>query len=360
MYQANDILALSDDEIQSILTQALNKSLNNINLTYDEMTQVMFIIMQGRCPAALMGAILVALRMKGETVDEISAAAGAMIELADKIQLADDCRAVDIVGTGGDGANLFNVSTASVFVAAAAGITIAKHGNRGVSSSSGSSDLLSALGLRLDLTHDETLRCIHEQGIGFLFAPNHHKAMKHAMPVRKELKARTIFNILGPLTNPARVKHSVIGVFNPELCEPMAYVLKNLGTQHAMVVSAKDGLDEISLATSTHIAELKNGVVTTYDITPEDVGIDSQSLIGLTVNSPSESLQLIRSALSGEQGDATIQKARDMIALNAGAAIYVGGRAASYANGVNMAQTILHSGAALTKLEAFAKFTQSL
>ncbi|MDO5651825.1 MAG: anthranilate phosphoribosyltransferase [Moraxella sp.] len=357
-----DIISkLNYDEINAILTRALHKILNNINLPCEQMREIMLIIMQGRCSDALMGAILAGLRMKGETIEEITAAAEVMLSLADKIVLPSTQGVVDIVGTGGDGANLFNVSTAAVFVAAAAGVTVAKHGNRGVSTKSGSSDLLETAGVRLDLDKEQTLRCINEQGIGFLFAPNHHTAMKHAIGVRRELKARTIFNILGPLTNPAGVVNSVIGVFNSELCEPLAYVLKNLGARHVMVVSAQDGLDEFSLATATHVAELKKGVVSTYEILPEDVGIASQSLQGLTISSSAESLSLIQAALDGKATEqARILKARDTIALNAGAAIYVAGRASSYANGVNMAQTIIQNGTALHKLNNFVKFSQSL
>lgn len=350
---------LTEQQVQDILTKALSHIVANIDLTYDEMRSVMLIIMKGQCSEAMMGAILAGLRMKGESIEEITAAAAVMRELADKVKLSNDRYLVDIVGTGGDGANLFNVSTAAALVAAAAGAKVAKHGNRGVSTKSGSSDLLEQAGLCLDLTKEQMQECIEQQNIGFLFAPNHHKAMKHAIPVRQSLKIRTVFNILGPLTNPANVPNLVVGVFNEQLCQPLACVFKNLGAKHVMVVGAKDGLDEISLATATTVAELKNGEVQVYELVPEDAGIDSQTLLGLTVSSPEESLQLIKKALSGEDtDDKKVLKARDMIALNAGAAIYVSGRASNYPNGVSMAQSIIHKGLALQKLESLARFTQ--
>ena len=268
---------------------------------------------------------------------------------------------VDIVGTGGDGANLFNVSTASALVAAAAGAQVAKHGNRGVSTKSGSSDLLEQAGISLTLTPMQALDCIESQGIGFLFAPNHHSAMRYANPVRSELKARTIFNILGPLTNPAGVPNLVIGVFTAQLCEPIAKVMKNLGARHVMVVGARDGLDEISLATSTTVAELKDGEISVYELMPEDAGIESQTLLGLDVDSPTQSLELIRAALSGtDSTNRAVLKARDMIALNAGAAIYTAGLAPDYADGVRQAQLVIHNGSALIKLESLADYTQQL
>ena len=268
---------------------------------------------------------------------------------------------VDIVGTGGDGANLFNVSTAAALVAAAAGAQVAKHGNRGVSTKSGSSDLLEQAGISLSLTPEQAQQCIENQGIGFLFAPNHHSAMRYANPVRRELKARTIFNILGPLTNPAGTPNLVIGVFTAQLCEPLAKVMKNLGARHVMVVGAKDGLDEISLATSTTVAELKDGEISVYEMMPEDAGVESQTLIGLDVDSPEQSLALIRAALSGtDTNDRAVLKARDMIALNAGAAIYTAGLASNYPNGVSRAQKVIQNGDALIKLDDLAKYTQQL
>lgn len=359
--KATDIAALSDDNIHKILTTALERIFQHIDLTFNEMHEVMLIIMHGRCSEAMMGAILTGLRMKGESIEEITAAATAMRDLADNIAPKDCANLVDIVGTGGDGANLFNVSTASALVAAAAGAQVAKHGNRGVSTKSGSSDLLEKAGISLALTPKQTLDCIENQGIGFLFAPNHHSAMRYANPVRRELKARTIFNILGPLTNPAGVPNLVIGVFTAQLCEPLAKVMQNLGARHVMVVGAKDGLDEISLATATTVAELKDGNISVYDLLPEHAGIDSQALVGLDVASSEDSLKLILSALSGNStDDKSILKARDMIALNAGAAIYTAGIAPSYADGVKKAQSVINDGSALAKMQVLADYSQKL
>ena len=358
---AEGIAQLTDEQIHTLLTTALDRIFQHIDLTFAEMHQVMLIIMQGKCSNAMMGAILTGLRMKGESIDEITASASAMRALAANIAPKDCNYLVDIVGTGGDGANLFNVSTASALVAAAAGAQVAKHGNRGVSTKSGSSDLLEQAGISLSLTPEQTKDCIENQGIGFLFAPNHHSAMRYANPVRRELKSRTIFNILGPLTNPAGVPNLVIGVFTAQLCEPIAKVMKNLGARHVMVVGAKDGLDEISLATSTTVAELKDGEISVYELMPEDAGIESQTLIGLDIDSPEQSLELIRAALSGAPThDRAVLKARDMIALNAGAAIYTAGLASNYPNGVNQAQTVIQNGSALTKLESLAAYTQKL
>ncbi len=352
------IAALDDASIHSILTTALARLLKHIDLTDSEMREVMIIIMQGRCPDALMGALLIALREKGESIGEISTCAAAMLELADTIDINTD-NVVDIVGTGGDGSNLFNISTASAFVAAAAGTTIAKHGNRGVSTSSGSSDLLTQAGVKLDIPVSKTKEAIETLGIGFLFAPNHHPAMRHAIGVRKLLKVRTIFNILGPLTSPAHVKRSVIGVFSPELCEPLAHVLHKLGSEHVLVVHSADGLDEFSIAAPNRVAELKDGQVRVYDVAPEDLGLASKTLHGLSVPSSAESLTIIKAALSAGEVDATIAKAREMIALNAGAAIYVSGLVDSHIAGVNQALEIIKSGAAWDKLQSFAAFTQA-
>ncbi len=355
------IAQLTDEQVHKLLTSALERIFQHIDLTFDEMHEVMLIIMQGRCSDAMMGAILTGLRMKGESIDEITASASAMRNLAANIEPKACDYLVDIVGTGGDGANLFNVSTASALVAAAAGAQVAKHGNRGVSTKSGSSDLLEQAGISLALTPEQTRECIENEGIGFLFAPNHHSAMRYANPIRRDLKARTIFNILGPLTNPAGVPNLVIGVFTAQLCEPIAKVMKNLGAEHVMVVGAKDGLDEISLATSTTVAELKDGEITVFDMMPEDAGVESQTLIGLDVDSPEQSLELIRAALSGEDTyDRSVLKARDMIALNAGAAIYTAGLASNYPNGVSRAQKVIQNGSALLKLESLAAYTQQL
>ncbi len=351
--------ALDANQTQTLLTTALDRAINTIDLTYSEMRGVMLAIMQGQCPDAMMGALLTALRMKGESIEEITAAAQVMRELAIGLDLSDVPYLVDIVGTGGDGANLFNVSTAASMVAAEAGCYVAKHGNAGVSGKSGSSDLLRQAGFYLELSPDQIMESIKNHGVGFLFAPNHHVAMKHAMPIRRTLKTRTIFNILGPLTNPAGVKNAMIGVFNPALCEPLANVFKNLGAAHVMVVGSSDNLDEISLATTTHVAELKEGKVTVYDIEPEDVGIESQTLKGLIIDSPAQSLALIQAALANNPDKSeTAQKAADMVALNAGATIYVAGKAASLKDGVAKAQEIIASGKALQKMQDLAQFTQ--
>ncbi|EKU38929.1 anthranilate phosphoribosyltransferase [Acinetobacter sp. WC-141] len=316
-------------------------------------------IMQGEATEAQIGALMMGLRMKGESIDEMTAAARVMREFAIKIDVSDIKHLVDIVGTGGDGQNLFNVSTASSFVIAAAGATIAKHGNRGVSSKSGSSDLLEQAGIHLDLDMQQTERCIREMGVGFLFAPNHHKAMKYAAGPRRELGIRSIFNLLGPLTNPAGVKRFVIGVFSDELCRPIAEVMKQLGAEHVMVVHSRDGLDEISLAAPTAIAELKDGEITEWTLNPEDVGIESQTLNGLVVADAAASLKLIKDALSKNKTDIG-EKAANMIALNAGAGIYVAGITKTYAQAVSFAQDIIYGGQALEKMSVLAEFTKTL
>lgn len=341
------------------IQQALNNITKNIELTQPQMEEVMRTIMSGQATEAQIGALMMGLRLKGESIDEITAAARVMREFAIKIDVSDIPNLVDIVGTGGDGQNLFNVSTASSFVIAASGATIAKHGNRGVSSNSGSSDLLEQIGINLDLNMQQTERCIREMGVGFLFAPNHHKAMKYAAGPRKELGFRSIFNLLGPLTNPAGVERFVIGVFSPELCRPMAEVLKQLGAEHVMVVHSRDGLDEISLASATYVAELKDGEVTEWMIQPEDVGIDSQTLTGLSVESATESLTLINDAL-GKKKSAIGEKAANIIALNAGAGIYVSGLTNTYKQGVALAHDIIWGGQALEKMSVLAEFTKTL
>ncbi|WP_373358751.1 anthranilate phosphoribosyltransferase [Acinetobacter lactucae] len=341
------------------IQQALNHITKNIHLTQPQMEDIMRSIMQGEATEAQIGALMMGLRMKGESIDEITAAARVMREFAIKIDVSDIKHLVDIVGTGGDGQNLFNVSTASSFVIAATGATIAKHGNRGVSSKSGSSDLLEQAGIHLDLDMQQTERCIREMGVGFLFAPNHHKAMKYAVGPRRELGIRSIFNLLGPLTNPAGVKRFVIGVFSDELCRPIAEVMKQLGAEHVMVVHSRDGLDEISLAAPTAVAELKDGEITEWTLTPEDVGIESQTLNGLVVADATASLKLIKDALSKNKSDIG-EKAANMIALNAGAGIYVAGITKTYAQAVTFAQDIIYGGQALEKMSVLAEFTKTL
>ncbi len=341
------------------IQQALSHITKNIELTQAQMESVMRTIMNGEASEAQIGALMMGLRLKGESIDEITAAARVMREYAIKIDVSDLPYVVDIVGTGGDGHNLFNVSTASSFVIAAAGATIAKHGGRGVSSNSGSSDVLEQAGMQLDLNMQQTERCIREIGIGFLFAPNHHQAMKYAAGPRKELGFRSIFNLLGPLTNPAGVKRLVIGVFSHELCRPMAEVLKQLGAEHVMVVHSQDGLDEISLASKTYVAELKNGEISEWDILPEQVDIESQTLTGLEVDSASASLQLIKDAL-GKKKSALGEKAAHMIALNAGAGLYVSGLCVSYKQGVALAHDIIYGGQALEHMGVLAEFSKTL
>ncbi|MEC8897767.1 anthranilate phosphoribosyltransferase [Marinobacter nauticus] len=338
------------------MKQALNRIASNLDLSRDEMKDVMRIVMNGEATDAQIGAFLMGLRLKSETIDEITGATEVMRELATKVSI-NASPLVDIVGTGGDGANLFNVSSASAFVVAAAGGFVAKHGNRGVSSKSGSADLIEKAGINLDMKPEEVARCVEQIGVGFMFAPAHHGAMKHAIGPRRELGCRTIFNILGPMTNPAGVTRQLIGVFTRELCRPMAEVMQRLGAEHIMVVCSKDGLDEISLATVTHVAELKDGEINEYDLTPEDLGIKSQSLVGLTVDSSDESLKLIKAAF-GRNHDETTEKARDMIALNAGAAIYVAGLAKTAKEGVDMALDAMGSGLAAGKMSELADFSQ--
>ncbi len=335
------------------IKQALAAVVERRDLSSDEMQAVMRQIMTGQCSDAQIGGFLVGLRMKGETVTEISAAAAVMRELAVPVRVGAS-NAVDIVGTGGDSANLFNVSSAASFVVAAAGGHVAKHGNRSVSSSSGSADLLEAAGVNLALDPQQVARCIDEIGVGFMFAPQHHSAMKHAIGPRKEMALRTIFNVLGPLTNPAGAKHYLLGVFDGALCRPLAQALQALGAKHALVVHAENGLDEISLEGATRVAELKDGRIDEYTITAADAGLVEQSLDGLQVGSSAESLALIRAAFAGEHA-----KAIDMIALNAGAAIYVADLADSLAAGVARAKAVISSGAAANKVDELARFSQA-
>lgn len=335
------------------IKQALASVVEGNNLTEAEMKQVMNQIMTGNATDAQIGGLLIALRMKGETVEEITGAADAMRELATPVSIS-AAQAVDIVGTGGDGANLFNVSSACSFVVAAAGGNVAKHGNRSVSSSSGSADLLETAGVNLALNPEQVGQCIDQVGVGFMFAPQHHSAMKYAIGPRKEMALRTLFNILGPLTNPAGAKHYLLGVFDKSLCKPMAEALKSLGAVHALVVHAAEGLDEISLAGDTYVAELKDGEVSEYTITAESAGLEKQSLEGLQVNSSSESFALIESAFAGENA-----KAIDMIALNAGAALYAADIANTLGEGVAKAKETILSGGAAAKVKELAEFSQA-
>ncbi|SDT02727.1 anthranilate phosphoribosyltransferase [Pseudomonas oryzae] len=337
------------------IKEALNRVVNQLDLSTAEMQDVMRLIMTGQCSDAQIGAFLMGLRMKSETIDEIVGAVQVMRELAAPVSI-DAERLVDTCGTGGDGMNIFNVSSAAAFVVAAAGGKVAKHGNRAVSGKSGSADLLEAAGIYLDLKPEQVARCIETVGVGFMFAPAHHGAMRHAAAARRELGLRTIFNMLGPLANPAGVRHQVLGVFTQALCRPLAEVLQRLGSQHVLVVHAQDGLDEISLAAPTHVAELRDGVISEYRIQPEDFGIRSQSLIGLNVEGAAQSLELIRDALGRRRSEAG-QKAADMIILNAGAALYAADHATSLKEGVQLAHDALHTGLAREKMDELASFT---
>lgn len=337
---------------------ALSTVVAQQDLTEDQMADVMETIMTGQATDAQIGGFLVALRMKGETIDEITGAARVMRQLATGVSVKGD-NLVDTCGTGGDGANIFNVSTAAAFVVAAAGGQVAKHGNRSVSSSTGSADVLEAAGVNLSLTAEQVGRAVEEIGVGFMFAPAHHSAMKHAIGPRKELAMRTIFNMLGPITNPAGVPNQVLGVFDKALCRPLAEALGRLGSKHVLVVHAQDGLDEVSLASESFVAELKDGAVTEYTVKPEDFGISTQSLEGLAVESAEESLGLIKDALGKRETEKGV-KAADMIALNAGAAIYASNLADSFKQGVEMAEDAISTGLALEKMNDLAAFTRAL
>ncbi len=325
------------------------------DLTSDEMYAVMQTIMTGAATPAQIGGLLIGLRMKGETVEEISAAARVMRELATRVTLADTTHLVDTCGTGGDGTYTFNISTTSALVVAAAGGKVAKHGNRSVSSKSGSADVLEAAGVSLDLGPEQVARCVQEIGIGFMFAPKHHGAMKHAIGPRREMGVRTIFNLLGPLTNPAGAPSQVLGVFDRRWLEPLAQVLLRLGSRHVLVVHAEDGLDEISIGAITHVAELKNGQVRSYSIWPEQFGLARGDIQALAVNSAGESLAMVNQVLDNTPGPA-----RDIVLLNAGAAIYAAGLAANLEAGVALATQVLASGAARAKLQALVKLSAQL
>ena len=338
------------------IKEALNRVVNQLDLSTAEMQDVMRQIMTGQCSDAQIGAFLMGMRMKSETIDEIVGAVAVMRELASQVALPDLRGVVDIVGTGGDGANIFNVSSASAFVVAAAGGKVAKHGNRAVAGKSGSADLLEAAGIHLNLAPEQVARCIETVGVGFMFAQVHHSAMRFAAGPRREMGLRTLFNMLGPLTNPAGVRHQVVGVFSRELCRPLAEVLRRLGSEHVLVVHSRDGLDEFSLAAPTHVAELQGGEVREYEVQPEDLGLRSQSLIGLTVGDAQESLALVRDAL-GRRKTENGQKAAEMIILNAGAALYAADHATSLKEGVQLAHDALHTGLAREKMDELAAFT---
>jgi anthranilate phosphoribosyltransferase len=333
---------------------AIRAVTENRDLDTGQMQAVMRIIMTGEATPAQIGGFLIGLRMKGETVEEIAAAAQVMRELATPVTVSGE-HIVDIVGTGGDGVGTFNISTASTLIAAAAGAQVAKHGNRAASSKSGSADLLEAAGVRLDLKPEQVEACIREVGVGFMFAPMHHSAMRHAIGPRREMAVRTIFNVLGPLTNPAGAPNQVVGVFSAELVEPLARVLQRLGSHHAMVVHSEEGLDEISASSPTRVAELRDGVIHDYTIAPEDFGMTRCRLAELQVDSAEASLALIRSVLANQHGPA-----RDVVALNAGAAIYVAGLVHSHQAGVERALALLADGSAARVLERLVRFTREV
>ena len=332
---------------------ALQRVIEHREIFHDEMVSLMQQIMGGEVTPVMIAAIITGLRVKKETIGEIAAAATVMRELSTKVQVADTSRLVDTCGTGGDGAHTFNISTAAMFVAAAAGAQIAKHGGRSVSSQSGSADVLEALGVNLNLKPEQVAQCITETGIGFMFAPNHHSAMKHAAPVRRELGVRTIFNILGPLTNPANAPQQVMGVFHPDLVGIQVRVLQRLGSSRALTVFGRESLDEISISGPTLVGELKDGRVSEYEVHPEQFNLPVHDPKVLQVANVEESRVMLLGALDNKMG-----AARDIVALNAGASIYVSGQAATLVDGVEKAFEMIASGAARAKLEQFVNCTK--
>lgn len=328
-------------------SQTLNQVISGQDLSFADMQAVMHQVMAGELTQAQIAGLLIALRIKGETVDEIAAAASVMRELSSKVHIQDAANLIDTCGTGGDGIQTFNVSTVSAFVAAAAGAKVAKHGGRSVSSTCGSADVLEALGVSVSLSPEQVGHCVDNIGIGFMFAPNHHSAMKHAAPVRRELGVRTLFNLLGPLTNPANAKRQVMGVFDRTLTSKLAQVLQQLGSEHIMVVCGADGMDEISFSGDTFVAELKDGKLSEYTLNPQQFGLSLHNLSTIQVQNVDESKAMILDVLNGHKSPA-----RDIVLLNAGAAIYVSGKAESLKEGINKAAQVLDNGLALAKLEA--------
>ncbi len=335
--------------------EALTRCIEHREIFHDEMLKIMRMIMSGEMSPAMTAAILVGLRVKKETIGEITAAAQVMREFANKVEVDGGPHFIDIVGTGGDGSHTFNISTATMFVAAAAGATVAKHGNRGVSSRSGAADVLEALGANIQLSPDQVAQCIRETGIGFMFAPNHHPAMKNVAPVRRELGVRTIFNILGPLTNPAGAPNILMGVFHPDLVGIQVRVMQALGARNALVVWGKDGMDEISLGAATLVGELRDGRIREYEIHPEDFGLSMVSNRGLKVADATQSRQMLLEALDNAPGTP-----REIVMLNAAAALYAADLAPSIEAGIELARRTLASGAARAKLDQFVAATQRL
>ena len=332
---------------------AINNVINHIDLNREDMHSVMQTIMQGNATSAQIGGLLVALRIKGETVDEITAAAEVMRKLVAKVDV-DKTNLVDTCGTGGDSSNTFNISTTSAFVVAASGARVAKHGNRSVSSKSGSADVLEAAGINIELDEEQVASCIEDVGIGFMFAPMHHSAMKHAIGPRRELGVRTLFNILGPLTNPAAAPNQVIGVFSRKWLNPLAETLKQLGSNHVLVVHSEDGMDEISISTKTFITELKNGEIKNYEISPDNFSIKKHNIAELSVYNINESLTMMKSVLDNNDN-----AAKAIVSINAGAAIYAAGISNSIKDGIDKALDVIESGAAKKKLEMLIQHSQS-
>jgi anthranilate phosphoribosyltransferase len=347
-------LNLKTETIMPITPQeALQRTIEHREIFHDEMLHVMRMIMNGELSPLMTAALITGLRVKKETIGEITAAAQVMREFSTKVNVPDTRHLVDIVGTGGDGSHTFNISTCSMFVAAAAGAKTAKHGGRSVSSKSGSADVLESLGANINLSPEKIAQCVKEVGIGFMFAPNHHPAMKNVAALRKELGVRTIFNILGPLTNPAGAPNILMGVFHSDLVGIQIRALQRLGAEHALVVYGRDGMDEVSLGASTLVGELKDGHLTEYEIHPEDFGMAMASHRALRVETPEESQAVLRGVLNNEAG-----AARDIVILNAGAALYAANVTTSIKDGIALARQVIESGAAKEKLVQFVAFTQ--
>ena len=335
--------------------EALQRTIEHREIFHDEMLHLMRLIMNGELSPVMTASIITGLRVKKETIGEITAAAQVMREFSTKVHVQDTTHMVDIVGTGGDGANTFNISTCSMFVAAAAGAKVSKHGGRSVSSKSGSADVMDALGIHINLQPEQIAQCIADVGIGFMFAPNHHPAMKNVAPVRKELGVRTLFNILGPLTNPAGAPNILMGVFHPDLVGIQVRALQRLGAEHALVVYGRDGMDEVSLGAATLVGELKNGQITEYEIHPEDFGLAMASNRALKVETPEQSREMLIGVLKGEPG-----AAQDIVCLNAGVALYAANVAESIPDGIAKARAAIASGAAKARLEQLVTRTHAL
>ncbi|MGE0099416.1 MAG: anthranilate phosphoribosyltransferase [Hydrogenophaga sp.] len=335
--------------------EALQRTIEHREIFHDEMLHLMRLIMSGEMSQVMMAAFITGLRVKKETIGEITAAAQVMREFSTKVHVADKTHLVDIVGTGGDGSHTFNISTCSMFVAAAAGARVSKHGGRSVSSKSGSADVLESLGVNINLAPEAIARCIEQVGVGFMFAPNHHPAMKNVAPVRRELGIKTIFNILGPLTNPASAPNILMGVFHPDLVGIQVRALQRLGAEHAVVVYGRDGMDEVSLGAATLVGELKHGEITEYEIHPEDFGITMASSRALRVETPEASRQMLMGVLEGRQ-DPSFKAASEIVALNAGVALYAANVVTEMGEGIALARRTLASGAALAKLEQLKAF----